>query len=140
MSFFSPSHSQQEERDRILATKRPVKKKGQSPANALTDAVINYVKLNGGRAYRINNTGIYDPTLKKFRTSGTLKGIPDVIGVWQGLFISFEIKIGADRQSEHQKLRQQEIEACGGLYVIAKEFDQFKKIYDEFRATKVSQR
>ena len=133
MSFFSPSLDPDQERNRILSTKRVAKKSGQSPANALTDAVVAYVKLSGGRAYRINNTGIYDPTLKKFRTSGTLKGIPDIIGVYKGRFISFEVKIGKDRQSEYQVLRQQEIEACGGLYVIAKEFEQFKKVFDEWK-------
>lgn len=105
-------------------------KKKQSPANALTDAVITYIKLKGGIAYRINNMGVYDAKLGKFRTSGTKKGIPDIIGIHKGRFISVEIKIGTDRQSDDQKLREQEIIKAGGCYYIAKDFDSFKIWYD----------
>lgn len=105
-------------------------KKKQSPANALTDAVITYIKLKGGIAYRINNMGVYDAKLGKFRTSGTKKGIPDIIGIHKGRFISVEIKIGTDRQSDDQKLREQEIIKAGGLYYIAKDFDSFKIWFD----------
>lgn len=105
-------------------------KKKQSPANALTDAVITYIKLKGGIAYRINNMGVYDAKLGKFRTSGTKKGIPDIIGIHKGRFISVEIKIGTDRQSDDQKLREQEIVKAGGLYYIAKDFDSFKIWFD----------
>ena len=111
-------------------------KKKQSPANALTDAVITYIKLKGGIAYRINNMGVYDAKLGKFRTSGTKKGIPDIIGIHKGRFISVEIKIGTDRQSDDQKLREQEIIKAGGCYYIAKDFDSFKIWYDGI--TKIS--
>ena len=112
-------------------------KKKQSPANALTDAVITYIKLKGGIGYRINNMGVYDAKLGKFRTSGTKKGIPDIIGIHKGRFISVEIKIGTDRQSDDQKLREQEIIKAGGCYYIAKDFDSFKIWYDG--VTQVSQ-
>ena len=113
-----------------------LKKKKQSPANALTDAVIKYIKLNGGIAYRINNMGVWDAKLGKFRTSGTKKGIPDIIGIYKGNFISIEIKIGSDRQSEDQKEREAEIKEAGGEYWIAKDFDKFKVVYDKYIADK----
>jgi len=115
---------------------RPAKGKKQSPANALTDAVTNYFKLIGGRAYRINVMGIYDKEKGQYRTSGMKKGIPDVIGIYKGRFIGVEVKIGADRQSEDQKLREQEIVKAGGLYYIAKDFDSFKIWFDGI--TKIS--
>ena len=123
----------QEEKDRIASyfgRPNPNKKK-QSPANALTDAVISYFKLNRGIAYRINNMGVYDVNLGRFRTSGTKKGIPDVIGIIKGRFIGIEIKIGRDKQSDDQKLREQEINSAEGLYYIAKDFDTFKKWFDD---------
>ena len=109
-----------------------LKKKKQSPANELTDNVIKYIKLNGGIAYRINNMGVWDSKLGKFRTSGTKKGIPDIIGIYKGCFISIEIKIGSDRQSDHQKEREEEINKAGGKYWIAKDFDKFKIIFDQY--------
>lgn len=111
----------------VLGPKRGGK---QSPANALTDAVIKYFKLNGGIAYRINTMGVFDKAKGTFRTSGMKKGLPDVIGIYKGKFIGVEIKIGKDRQSEDQKDREQEIKSNGGLYYIAVEFDQIKPILD----------
>jgi Holliday junction resolvase len=64
------------------------------------------------------------------------KGIPDVIGIYKGRFIGVEVKIGADRQSDDQKLREQEIVKAGGLYYIAKDFDSFKIWFDGI--TKIS--
>jgi len=76
--------------------------------------------------------GVWDAKLGKFRTSGTKKGIPDIIGIYKGRFISIEIKIGSDRQSEEQKEREEEIKEAGGQYWIAKDFDKFKIVYDEY--------
>ena len=117
------------------------KKTKQSPANALTDAIIKYVRLCGGAAARVNVMGIYDQSTGKYRTSGSTKGYEDVdttlpvtiSGLRVGLKVAVEVKIGKDRQSEDQKLRQQEVTDAGGVYIIAKTFDQFKKDFDEIK-------
>lgn len=129
MSIYG-SLAQQEERDRIHAMLGPKKGKKPSASSSLTDAVIKYFKLHGGNAYRINTVGIYDKEMGGLRNSGMKKGLPDVIGIYKGQFIGVEIKIGKDRQSDYQKEREQEINAAGGLYFIAKTFDQIKPLLD----------
>lgn len=115
------------------------KKKKQSPANALTDAVKYYVDSHHNcHLYRINTTGIYDEKLGMYRYSGSSKGIPDLVGLMKGRFFSVEIKAGKDVQSCVQKKRQTEIEACGGIYFIAKSFDQFKDFFDSIYNSTVS--
>lgn len=109
----------------------PKKGKKQSESSALTDAVIKYIKLHGGVAYRINTVGVYDAKLGGLRTSGMKKGLPDVIGIHKGRFLGIEIKIGKDRQSDDQKDREAEINQAGGIYLIAKTFDQIKPELDE---------
>ena len=49
----------------------------------------------------------------------------DIIATYQGLSLNIEVKIGLDKQSKNQKRVQQEIEASGGLYFIARDFDGF---------------
>jgi hypothetical protein len=46
--------------------------------------------------------------------------------------VKIEVKIGRDRQSEAQVEYQRQVEAAGGVYVIAKTFDGFLTWYDEF--------
>jgi len=103
------------------------RRKKQSPTNELTDQVIKHIKSMGGVAYRINSTGNYNNGLGKWIMSGQKKGLPDVIGILHGRFIGIEIKIGSDRQSEDQRKRQTEIEAAGGIYFLAKSFEQLKE-------------
>ena len=105
--------------------------KKQSPANKLTDEIIRYLKAIGGIGYRINVQGQWDSKLQKWRPSGMMRGISDILGVvpskysGKGLFIAIEIKSGRDHQSEYQKLREREIIKAGGIYLIAKTYNQF---------------
>jgi hypothetical protein len=55
-----------------------------------------------------------------------LEGSADISGVLGpfGVRIEIEIKIGRDRQSEQQKNFQSMIEQQGGVYIIARTFEQ----------------
>jgi hypothetical protein len=63
-------------------------------------------------------------TKKWIKGSGT-KGSADISATIKGKSVKIEVKIGKDRQSEHQKAYQQSIEKSGGLYLIATSFEQF---------------
>jgi Holliday junction resolvase-like predicted endonuclease len=52
--------------------------------------------------------------------------VPDLICCIDSLLIGIEIKTGTDKQSEVQKQVEAKIRAAGGVYLIAKTFDQFK--------------
>jgi hypothetical protein len=98
--------------------------------NSLTAAVMAYLKVNNAFGARINVTGTYDTKLKRFRHSGSTKGMPDVSGIVKGKFVGLEIKFGNDIQSDRQKVIQMQIEEAGGLYYIAKDFESFKAWFD----------
>jgi hypothetical protein len=46
--------------------------------------------------------------------------------------VKIEVKIGKDRQSEAQKRYQENIEKAGGIYYIAKNFDDFVEFFNDF--------
>ena len=55
---------------------------------------------------------------------GGLAGLPDLDGVTpDGRRLGIEVKFGADRQSEDQKLCQRIYEERGAVYVIARDVD-----------------
>lgn len=107
---------------------KPTKKK--SPANQLTSDIIKLVRLKGGAAYRINSQGQYDEKLGKWRNSGMKAGLPDIMVCYQGQFIGIEVKIGRDKQSAIQQVRQIEIEASKGKYYIVKNLQDFINIIE----------
>jgi hypothetical protein len=110
-------------------------KKPQSPSNKLTSDIIEYIRLLGGYARRVNVQGTYDAAKGAYRKSGMKKGFEDIDvimpininGIKVGLKCAIEVKIGRDKQSPEQIARQQEINSCGGIYLVAKDMTSFNK-------------
>lgn len=114
------------------------KKKKGTPANDLTDAVIKYVKLNGGSARRISYGVRILESGQKIST-GMRKGMEDVTctmpvrvrGSVFGITVAAEIKWDKDKLSEYQEKRRDELMKCGGYYIETKSIDQFMKDWNE---------
>ena len=113
-------------------------------ANGLTKCIIEFIRLIGAQAERINCTGrtidnraTFTDVLGHKRTIGQLKyiktagqrGTADISATLKGRSVKIEVKIGTDRQSQAQKEYQRSIEKSGGLYFIAKDFQQFYDWY-----------
>lgn len=95
-------------------------------ANELTKTIIfDMYWVREGCAYRINNGAVYDVKRQTYRKGVQRRGIPDIIGIINGRFIGIEVKIGRDRQSAHQKEIEKEITDAGGVYFIAKSYDDY---------------
>jgi len=110
------------------AIPKPVPFKDSS-AELTKSVLYDLIEVRGAAAYRINNVGIWDAKRGVYRKGGTVKGIPDIIGVLDGRFIGIEIKYGTDRQSADQKVVEAEIQSAGGVYFIAKTYlDYLSKI------------
>ena len=113
-------------------------------ANGLTRCIIDYIKLHGGQAERVNSMGVPIDTRREvtdiighrrtigsvqWRPSGATVGSADISATIQGRSVKIEVKIGLDRQSEAQKAYQKEVEAAGGIYYIARDFTSFVSWY-----------
>lgn len=109
-------------------------------ANGLTRCIVDYIRLKGGQAERINTIGIPIDTRREvtdilghrhmigslaWRKSSNTVGSADISATIRGRSVKIEVKIGRDRQSEAQRQYQASIEAAGGLYFTAKDFASF---------------
>lgn len=125
----------------------PATKYDDSTANGLTKCIIDFLKFSGWQAERISNMGrVIDNRKKvtnvtgKIREIGSVKWIPgsgtkgtaDISATIRGRSVKIEVKIGRDRQSEAQIAYQANVEQAGGVYVIARNFDDFLNWYNEF--------
>lgn len=121
----------------------PVKYSDKS-ANGLTNCIVDFLNLSGQFAERHSNEGrvidgrkTYTDVLGRTKTIGSIKrinssqknGTSDIKAVIQGRMVAIEVKYGKDRQSENQKKYQKQIESAGGIYMIAKTFDDFHEKY-----------
>lgn len=121
----------------------PGPKYSDRTANGLTKCIIDYINLIGGIAERRNSMGRYlKPKTytnvfgkkvqlgkgKYIPTTGR-KGTSDISGVFEGVPLAVEVKIGKDRMSKAQEIYKTQFERAGGWFCIARSFEQF---YNEF--------
>ena len=121
----------------------PRPKYSDRTANGLTKCIIDYINLIGGIAERRNSMGRYlQPKTytnvfgkkvqlgkgKYIPTTGW-KGTSDISGVFEGVPLAVEVKIGKDKMSKAQEEYKAQFEAAGGWFCIARDFEQF---YNEF--------
>lgn len=118
----------------------PPQRYKQNNANAVTQAIIAWVRLNGYQAERISVTGrmvdqrkTYKDVLGYTRQIGSVKwlkssmqrGSADISCTIRGRSVKVEVKFGRDRQRPEQVEYQQQVEQAGGVYIIVGSFDEF---------------
>lgn len=119
---------------------RPKKTFSDKTANDLTKAVLAFFKYRNIKAWRQASEGRFiQPehvhnvigqriTIAKGRfipRGKASKGIGDITAIVNGMFTSWEVKTGKDRQRDDQKTFQAELEASGGKYFLIKTWGDF---------------
>ena len=99
-------------------------------ANELTKCVVDYIKFNNGFASRINNQGTFNRRLNRFIPNTSKKGLADIMATVRGKSLHIEVKTGRDKQSEHQKRIEAEVNRSGGYYFLCKDFESFRDWFD----------
>lgn len=128
--------------------------KSDTNANKLTSCIIDWITYNGGQAERINTMGrridkteVVKDILGVTRQIGSVewqrgtgtKGSADISatipmnvnGMIIGVSVKIEVKFGKDRQSDDQKKYEHSINSAGGIYVIARNIDDFITYYEK---------
>ena len=79
----------------------------------------------------LTSKGIYH--FKIHGDSFVKPGFPDIVACWDGKFLAIEVKRpGAkNEQSEQQKIHEKNILKSGGIYLLADNLDDVKKIIEK---------
>jgi len=117
-------------------------------ANELTRSIIKWLQLNGHQAERISVEGrVIDSrkivvdgigrrkiigSVTRIKSSAQ-RGSADISATIFGRSVKIEVKVAKDQQREAQKDYQESIEAAGGFYLIASNFQAFYEWYLSFR-------
>lgn len=116
-------------------------------ANGLTKCILDFLIFSGHFCERTGNEGrvidgrkTYTDVIGRQKTIGTVKrikssgtnGTSDLKAIIFGKMIAIEVKFGKDRQSQAQKDYQAMIERAGGIYLIARNFDEFYEWYCQY--------
>ncbi len=96
--------------------------------------IIDYLMIleNKGELFfqRVNNTAIYDPKGKRFRSlaKGTKKGFPDILVLCKGRTIGMEVKKPKTYQSKEQKEVEKSFKEFGHEYYVVRSLEDVIKI------------
>ena len=114
----------------IDTTGRPILKES---ANRITANVLRVINMQPNCvADRINNVGVWDEKKKIRRKGNTRKGLHDIYVCVYGFFLTIEVKAGADKLSDEQKMRAFEITTAKGTFFEARSTDSFLDWWPEF--------
>lgn len=90
-------------------------------------AILDYLELRHIFHYRNNSGAFVMPETathaRRFFRAGVV-GAPDIVCVVNGKYVGIEVKGTGGVQSDHQKQFQEELEAAGGRYILARSLDE----------------
>ncbi len=100
----------------------------------LTKSIVAHLNVSGWKAWRQNNTAVYDKDKGYYRAFQGLRGVPDIIGFHRktGIGCYVEVKAGKDRLGADQKQFIEIAESSGCLVIVARSFDQYLEEYKQF--------
>ncbi|MEG0426194.1 MAG: VRR-NUC domain-containing protein [Cetobacterium sp.] len=96
----------------------------------IQSSIIDYLQIleNRGKIFfqRVNNTPVYDPIGKKFRSmaKGTKKGFPDILVIADGRTIGLEVKTATGKQSKDQKDIENKFKQHGQEYFVVRSLEE----------------
>ena len=112
-------------------------------ANGLTKCIIDWIRFNGGQAERVSTVGRYVQgasyvdvvgrtrlTKGKYIPSVGAIGASDISAIIKGKSLKIEVKM-KDKESPAQLEYKKDVEAAGGIYFIAHNFNEFLVKYNE---------
>ncbi len=102
-------------------------------------ACLDYLRLKGVLAWRSNNTGVFDPARKCFRSFRGLKGVSDILGIlpqstgegseaaMHGLFLAVECKGASGSLSTEQRWFLDEVTRRGGVALCVRSVGELER-------------
>lgn len=93
-----------------------------TPEGRVKNLICSWLSLQKCFFFVHDSVGIYDPVRKQFRTNKSpyrVKGVSDILGIWEGKFLAIEVKAGRNRPTEDQVAFIDTVNDRGGIGIIA---------------------
>lgn len=102
-----------------------------TPENRIRDAICKWLNLHYHAIVFIHDSvGIYDPKIKRFRRNMNrfrVKGVSDLIGIWNGKPLAIEVKAGRNKATPEQLSFLELWRAKGGIGILAYSLEDVMK-------------
>lgn len=92
-----------------------------------TEILVWLNKQPGCFAFKINQSGYFDGKNWRARNNGSLKGVADILGIWQKRPLAVEVKSVVGRLSQEQKNFLDKFMKEGGISITARSVEDVVK-------------
>lgn len=93
------------------------------PEKAIENHILKFLWINKVFAWKNQSTGMWDATKKLYRKSHNpfhIKGVADIIGVYEGRLLAIEVKSEKGVVSKEQREFLDKVNAKGGIGFVAR--------------------
>jgi penicillin-binding protein-related factor A (putative recombinase) len=101
-----------------------------TPESRIKNSICSWLRFNKVFFWVSDRVGIYDPRIGKFlanRNPYRIKGIADILGIYQGKFLAIEVKTEKGVLSPEQKIFLDNINKEGGIAFVARSIEDVKE-------------
>lgn len=105
------------------------KRRNAGGETALVRSILEYLRLRGIMAWRVQSQGTFDPVKKVRRTFNGLPGVSDIIGLLPqssdrpGVLLALEVKTATGKLSESQRSFLDRVNRAGGIGCVVRSIE-----------------
>lgn len=111
-----------------------------TPEGKIKNEILSWLQsLNNAFFWPIDSVGIWDPVKKIYRSKNSIfhiRGVSDILGVYQGKPVAIEVKTPTGRLSDHQKLFLTRFSYAGGIALVARSLEDVKQEFKKLQGNK----
>ena len=100
-----------------------------TPEGIVKNAICSWLSTQGCFFFIHDSVGVFDPVRKRFRVNNSpyrVRGVADILGIWNGKPLAIEVKSEKGKLSEHQKLFLLRWQQAGGIAIVARSIDEVR--------------
>ena len=101
----------------------------QLPEKTIENNILIYLRGRQIFSWKVKTVGTFDTKLGRFRKPSPLylKGVSDILGLYNGKMIAIEVKSKKGRLSEDQKLFLHNVNVNGGVGFVARSVEDVEE-------------
>ncbi len=95
-------------------------------------SVCHWLRVRGIFFWKQPQSGFFDSRVKRFRKQASpyaMNGCPDIICIYNGLFVGLELKSPKGKQSDSQLEFQRRVEAANGVYEVVRSIEDAAAVF-----------
>lgn len=104
-----------------------------TPEALIRNSICSWLSAKRALCFVHDSVGIYDPVRKCFRANNCryrIKGVSDILGIWQGKFLAIEVKVKGKYATPEQKRFIEWVTEHGGIAFVARSIDDVKAVLE----------